>query len=154
MRLLSVSSPNLTCTSKDVHVPFLTVQITTCPSAPIPVQWTCRVSAINTPEASSSTAPSFKPSSNTNPHPWYTLAACFYFRVMHKPFALLAFVLSPAQCVSWGFLTLLILIPTTTWTLVLDPRQRRCLPQHLWCSSQRGFLISEIETMPKDRQEP
>lgn len=35
--VLSVSSLNLTCTSK-VHVLFLMVQITTCSSAPIPVQ--------------------------------------------------------------------------------------------------------------------
>lgn len=125
------------------------------PFSPSPVQWPCRVSAINTPEAGDSTTLSFKPSSNTNPHPWYILAACIYSKVMHKPFALMAFLLSPAQWVSWDFLALLILIPITTWTLLLDSRQRRCLPQHLWCEppSQRGFFISEIEAMPEDRQE-
>lgn len=151
MRVRSVSSLNLPCTSqRSSHA--LPHSRNNYP-APIPVQWTCKVSAVNTPEASASTTPSLKPSSDTNPHPWYILAACIYCRVMHKPFALLAFVLSPAQCVSWGLLTLLILIPTTTWTLVLDPRQRRGLPQHLWCSSQSGFFSSEIETMPEDRQE-
>lgn len=130
------------------------VQITTCPSAPIPIQWTCKVSAINTPEAGASTLPSFKPSSSTNPHPWYILAVCIYFRVVHKPFALLAFVLSSAQWVTWGFLTFLMTPSHHNMDTCFGPKTKKVFAPASVMFQPEGFFISETETMPEDRQEP